>query len=141
MKKITLFFLFGLILNFALLANTTVQLSVKGMHCGGCETKFKSAAQEIKGVTEVNAVSAANGSATVTYDEKAISSEALVKALADKTGYTVSAAGGSEVVGKPTGCCKKGEGKPMCKEGEKENCKKDKKDCKKNKSKCSKKAE
>lgn len=142
MKKTILLSIFSLCLSAVILANSTVNLTVKGMHCGGCETKFKSAAQEIKGVTEVGSVSAANSAATITFDEKVISQEALVKSLAEKTGYTVSVGNGAAAAGKPTGCCQKGEGKPACKEGEKsEKCSKNKKDCKKNKSKCSKTAE
>lgn len=108
-------------------ANKTLNLSVKGMHCGGCETKFKTVATGIEGVKEVNAVSASNSNAVITYDEKKTSEEKLIKSLAEKTGYTISATNGTSAVsGKPAGCCMAGQSNPSCKDKDKAKCAKTK---------------
>ena len=136
MKKFNLLFVL-LIASVAIFAKSTLNLDVKGMHCGGCEAKFKSTATGIAGVTEVTSVSAANGKAVIVYDEKLISDKKLVAELASKTGYNASAStstGTVAVTGTPSGCCAKGQGAPACKEGE------SKKDCKKGKTKCDKKS-
>lgn len=125
----TLLLLLSISVSGQLLADTTLNLSVKGMHCGGCESKFKSAASGIKGVQEVKSVSAANSSAVVVYDEKAISAEKLIQSLADQTGYTVAASTGATVTtaeGKPAGCCMKGQNNPSCSQKEKAKCTKKK---------------
>jgi len=129
MKKINTLLLLVAITFSTVFAKSTLNLSVKGMHCGGCETKFKSAASSIKGVTEVTSVSAANSTAVIEYDEKTISAEKVVKSLADETGYTVSATTASAtttVEGKPAGCCMKGQSNPACKQSDKEKCAKTK---------------
>lgn len=128
MKKIILSFL-TLAISVSLFAGTTLNLNVKGMHCGGCEVKFKSKAQEIKGVTEVNAVSASNNSATLVYDSKQTSPEKIVSALAEQTGYTISvntSAGEVSATGKPAGCCMSGQSNPSCKSADKAKCAKTK---------------
>ena len=129
MKKINTLLLLMAITFSAVFATSTINLSVKGMHCGGCETKFKSAATAINGVTEVVSVSAANSSAVIVYDEKTVSAEKIIKTLADQTGYTVSATTGTTVTkaeGKPAGCCQKGQNNPSCKKEDKEICAKKK---------------
>jgi len=138
MKKIIVsFIVVGLLLSTSLFANT-LNLSVKGMHCGGCETKFKSLATSIAGVTEVKSASAANSSAVIEYDEKVISSEKLITSLAEKTGYTIANLAGNNaavVSGKPAGCCQKGQSNPACKKGEEASkCTKSKEKCSKSKS-------
>ncbi len=136
MKKFNLLFVL-MIASVAIFAKSTLNLDVKGMHCGGCETKFKSIATGINGVSEVTSVSSANGKAVIVYDEKLISDKKLVAELASKTGYSVSAStstGTVAVTGTPNGCCAKGQGAPACKEGE------TKKNCKKGKTKCDKKS-
>ena len=134
MKKFNLLFVL-MIASLAIFAKSTLNLDVKGMHCGGCEVKFKSVATGIAGVTEVTSVSAADSKAVIVFDEKIISTEKLVAALATQTGWSVSASNGTVVAtGKPTGCCAKGQAAPACKEGE------TKKDCKKGKSKHNKKS-
>lgn len=94
MKIIHSFFLLlSIVVSGQLIANTTINLNVKGMHCGSCESRFKSSAKNIKGIIEVSSVSAANNNAVVVYDEKVISADNLMKTLSDKTGYAVSASG------------------------------------------------
>lgn len=132
MKKLNLLFIL-MIATAALFAKSKLNLDVKGMHCGGCEAKFKSAASGIKGVSEVTSVSAADSKAVVVYDETIITAEKLVAELASQTGYSVSsstAAGTVAVTGTPNGCCAKGQGAPACEQGK----------SKKGKSNCSKKS-
>ena len=117
MKKINTLLLLVAITFSAAFAKSTLNLSVKGMHCGGCETKFKSAATSIKGITEVKSVSAESSTAVVEFDEKAISAEKVVKSLAEQTGFTVSASTGATVTtaeGKPAACCAKGQSGSAC---------------------------
>lgn len=127
MKKLITFIVALSFCISAVFANKTLNLSVKGMHCGGCETKFKTLAAGIEGVKEVSSVSAANSNAVIIYDEKSTSEEKLIKSLAEKTGYTISASNStSEVSGKPTGCCMKGQSNPSCKDKDKAKCAKTK---------------
>lgn len=106
--------------------NSTLNLKVSGMHCGGCESRFKSAASGIKGIIEVNSVSASTGTAVVTYDEKTISPENAVQELADRSGFTVSVSDGKSVApaaGKSgPACCMKGQGSPACSKAAKAKC-------------------
>lgn len=114
-----LFLIFICMIAFTVSAET-LNLDVKGMTCGGCESKFKSAAKDVKGIEEVNSVSASSGKAVITYDEKATTPEEAIKALAEKSGFTVSAStanGAVSAEGKPAGCCAKGEKNPACKKG------------------------
>ena len=100
-------------------AHKTLNLSVKGMHCGSCESKFKSLASTLQGVTEVNSVSAQASTATIIYDEKATSEEALINTLAQKSGYNIDAVNSvTAVSGKPAGCCKSGKSTSSCKKSE-----------------------
>ncbi len=130
MKYSKLFFvMLSCIFSAQLLANTTLNLTVKGMHCGGCETKFKTVAAKVNGIVEVKSVSAANSNAVIVYDEKTTTPEKAIKALADQTGYTVSATAGTTVTtatGKPAGCCMSGQSNPACKQSDKEKCAKKK---------------
>lgn len=71
MRKLqSLLILLSVAVSAQLMANTTLNLSVKGMHCGSCEKKFKTAAGGISGIVEVSAVSAESNNAVVVYDEK-----------------------------------------------------------------------
>ena len=127
MKKIQILFFFIALSFSAVFANSKLHLEVKGMHCGGCEMKFKSVAAKIAGVTEVTSISAETGKAEIVYDEKIISDEKLVAALAAQTGFSVSAStakGTVAVAGTPNGCCSKGQGSPACKEGSSKKSKK-----------------
>jgi copper chaperone CopZ len=125
----TLFIVLSMLIAAPIIANTTLNLTVKGMHCGGCETKFKTVASGIEGIKEVTSVSAANSNAVIVYDEKTTSSDKIVKSLAEETGYTVSAAAGATVTtatGKPAGCCMAGQSNPSCKDKDKAKCAKTK---------------
>lgn len=125
----TLFIVLSMLIAAPIIANTTLNLTVKGMHCGGCETKFKTVASGIDGIKEVTSVSAANSNAVIVYDEKTTSSDKIVKSLAEETGYTVSAAAGATVTtatGKPAGCCMAGQSNPSCKDKDKAKCAKTK---------------
>lgn len=66
----------------------TITIQVGGMHCGSCEALVKDALEELGGVGDVE-VSHGSGTATVVYDENAVSPEDL-KAAIEKEGYTVS---------------------------------------------------
>ncbi len=125
----SLLILLSIITSAQLFATSTLNLTVKGMHCGGCESKFKTAATGIKGIQEVTSVSAENGNAVIVYDEKLITPEKAVKELADQTGFTVSAnTGAAKTIaeGKTAGCCMKGQSNPSCKQSAKEKCAKKK---------------
>ena len=66
MKKLQLLsILLSAVISAQLMANTPLNLSVKGMHCGSCEKKFKTTAVGISGVVEVSAVSAVNSNVVV----------------------------------------------------------------------------
>ncbi len=121
--------LLSIVFTTQLFANSTLNLSVKGMHCGGCETKFKTVATGINGIKEVTSVSASNSNAVIVYDEKATTSDNIVKSLAEQTGYTVSVTSGAAVTtatGKPAGCCMSGQSNPACKQSDKAKCAKTK---------------
>jgi copper chaperone CopZ len=59
---------------------------VEGMTCGGCEASVKMTVKRLDGVREVEA-SHTEKRATVTYDAKKVSPEAIVAAI-EKLGYT-----------------------------------------------------
>ena len=130
------FVLLSILFSAQLFANSTLKLSVKGMHCGGCETKFKTVAADVKGVTEVTSVSASNINAVIKKKKKTTSSEQIIKTLAEKTGYTVAVTSGAAVTsatGKPAGCCMSGQSNPSCKDKDKAKCAKTKCDKPENK--------
>ncbi|MCB9034412.1 MAG: heavy-metal-associated domain-containing protein [Chitinophagales bacterium] len=133
MKKVSTFLIVCFVTTLMFAGNlASINLSVKGMTCGGCENKFKEKALNIKGIKSVDAVSAETGTATVTFDMDEINSKEVIEALAENTGYTVANnTNGKEtnqVAGKPSSCCQKGATNPACKKGEtkKKSC--DKKD-------------
>jgi copper chaperone len=105
----------------AFAGETLVNLQVKGMKCGGCESKVTAVLKGIDGVVSTQEVSAAKGSVTVTINDKAISQEALATVLADKTGYDVSVVSKGDAVkvkgNEKAACCKKGETKASCGSG------------------------
>jgi copper chaperone CopZ len=118
MKKIFSLVLLTGIMLFSFAENSLLNLKVSGMHCGGCEMKFKSAAAGIKGISEVKEVSAEKGSATISYDPAQITAEKAVQSLAENTGFTISATtalGEVQSEGKPSGCCMKGQKSAGCK--------------------------
>lgn len=117
MKKINLLLLLVAITFSTIFAKSTLNLTVKGMHCGGCETKFKAKATSINGVSDISSVSSANSTAVIEYDEKVVSAEKIIKTLAEQTGYTITASANNKtttVAGKPDACCQKGQKNAAC---------------------------
>jgi copper chaperone len=67
---------------------TMVNMSVKGMTCGGCESDVKTALQAVPGVVNVSKVCYKSGSASVYLDTRKGKSDAVVSAVTNK-GYQV----------------------------------------------------
>lgn len=67
-------------------ATKVCTIKVMGMTCSGCEAAVKLAAKQVTGVTDAKA-SYAKGTAEVTYDPAKTGSDAIAKAIAQKTGY------------------------------------------------------
>ena len=67
----------------------TLQLTVTGMTCGGCESAVKRALQQVEGVEDVSASHAAN-LVGVTYDPDKVT-RAMVKEKIEALGYAVTA--------------------------------------------------
>ena len=65
----------------------TLQLTVTGMTCGGCENAVKFTLRQLKGVREVTASHKAN-TVDVTFDEAAVSPAAIRTAI-EGLGYQV----------------------------------------------------
>jgi len=66
---------------------TKVVLAVEGMHCGSCANSIRNAVLALAGVYDAD-VSVEAGQATVKYDAKAVSVDAITSAI-DKAGYKV----------------------------------------------------
>ena len=67
----------------------TTQIKVDGMQCSySCAGKVNSVVQNIDGVKE-SSVDFAKGMATVTYDEKIVSRNDIIKNLKNNTGYSI----------------------------------------------------
>lgn len=64
-----------------------INMSVKGMTCGGCESSIKACLEKIDGVVKVCAVSHTDNMAMVVIDPTKIKPEALTTAITNK-GYT-----------------------------------------------------
>lgn len=95
-----------------------VNLNVKGMKCGGCESKVKSVLGDMEGVVSTEEVSSAKGTVTLTIDKTKTSEKAVAVALADKTGYDVSVVANGVAVetkgNEKAACCTKGQTKAAC---------------------------
>lgn len=65
----------------------TMELSVKGMTCSGCESHVTNAVGQLEGVDSVNA-SYENANTIVKYDPAKVDKDQIVEAI-NKTGYTV----------------------------------------------------
>lgn len=65
-------------------------LNVRGMHCGGCATRVKSAASGVPGVAACD-INLQKGLATITYDSAQTSADAVAQAVS-KAGYPAAAA-------------------------------------------------
>jgi copper chaperone len=66
----------------------TLQLTVTGMTCGGCENAVKFSLQQIKGVEEV-AASFKQNVVDVTFDEKKVT-PAVIRTTIEGLGYGVA---------------------------------------------------
>ena len=67
----------------------TTQIKVDGMQCSySCAGKVNSVVQKIEGVKE-SSVDFAKGIATVTYDDKKVNRNDIIKNLKNNTGYSI----------------------------------------------------
>jgi copper chaperone CopZ len=66
----------------------TLQLTVTGMTCGGCENAVKHSLRQVNGVQEVRASHAAN-TVDVTFDETRVT-PAVIRTTIEGLGYTVA---------------------------------------------------
>jgi mercuric ion transport protein len=66
-----------------------VQLEIKGMTCGGCESSVNHALSSKEGVVKASASYEA-GMASVTYNPTLVTPEALKKAIEEEVGYKVT---------------------------------------------------
>ena len=86
-----------LLLSFSLLSTifaevNTTQIKVDGMQCSySCAGKVNSVVQKIDGVKE-SSVDFAKGIATVTYDDKKVNRNDIIKNLKSNTGYSIEQA-------------------------------------------------
>ena len=86
-----------LLLSFSLLSTifaevNTTQIKVDGMQCSySCAGKVNSVVQKIDGVKE-SSVDFAKGMATVTYDNKKVNRNDIIKNLKKNTGYVIEQA-------------------------------------------------
>ena len=86
-----------LLLSFCLISTlfakvNTTQIKVDGMQCSySCAGKVNSVVQKIDGVKE-SSVDFANGVATVTYDDKKVNRNDIIKSLKSNTGYSIEQA-------------------------------------------------
>ena len=86
-----------LLLSFSLLSTifaevNTTQIKVDGMQCSySCAGKVNSVVQKIDGVKE-SSVDFAKGMATVTYDNKKVNRNDIIKNLKNNTGYLIEQA-------------------------------------------------
>jgi copper chaperone CopZ len=63
-----------------------VNMSIKGMTCGGCESTIRASLEKVPGVMKVMSVSYKDGKALVCMDPKKCKAESLTSAVSDK-GY------------------------------------------------------
>lgn len=94
-----------------------VNLQIKGMKCGGCESKVKSILKDVNGVVSTESISAADGAAVLIIDTKKTSEKEVAAVLADKSGYDVKVvSGGSSktIQGNKKAACCSGAAKSSC---------------------------
>ena len=68
----------------------TVELSIQGMHCGGCASKVKAALESVPGAEVENV---AVGSARILFDPTKTSTVALI-GVVDRLGFKAAASSG-----------------------------------------------
>jgi copper chaperone CopZ len=77
----------GLFISSIFAGVNTTQIKVDGMQCSSsCAGKVNSVVQKIEGVKE-SSVDFAKGIATVTYDDKKVNRNDIIKNLKSNTGY------------------------------------------------------
>ena len=105
MKYILILLSFSLSLLFA--KENTTYIKVDGMQCSySCAGKVNSVLQKIDGVKE-SSVDFAKGVATITYDEKKVNRNDIIKSLKKNTGYSIEQASASVKSGQCGGSKKK----------------------------------
>ena len=105
MKYILILLSFSLSLLFA--KENTTYIKVDGMQCSySCAGKVNSVVQKIDGVKE-SSVDFAKGVATITYDEKKVNRNDIIKSLKKNTGYSIEQASVSVKSGQCGGSKKK----------------------------------
>lgn len=94
-----------------------VNLQIKGMKCGGCESKIKSILKDVDGVVSTESVSASEGTAVLVINNKKTTSSKVATILADQSGYDVKVVSGSNtktVAGNKKAACCSGAAKSSC---------------------------
>tara|TARA_B100000686_G_scaffold149662_1_gene156954 strand:+ start:1030 stop:1362 length:333 start_codon:yes stop_codon:yes gene_type:complete len=82
----------GLFISSVFAEVNTTQIKVDGMQCSySCAGKVNSVVQKIEGVKE-SSVDFAKGIATVTYDDKKVNRNDIIKNLKSNTGYSIEQA-------------------------------------------------
>ena len=82
----------GLFISFIFAEINTTKIKVDGMQCSySCAGKVNSVVQKIEGVKE-SSVDFAKGMATVTYDDKKVNRNDIIKNLKNNTGYSIEQA-------------------------------------------------
>ena len=85
-------FIIGLFSSFIFAEVNTTKIKVDGMQCSySCAGKVNSVVQNIDGVKE-SSVDFAKGMATVTYDDKKVNRNDIIKNLKKNTGYVIEQA-------------------------------------------------
>ncbi len=101
-----------------------VNMSIKGMTCGGCESSVSSALMDVPGVVKVVSISHKEGTALVCVDPAKVQKDALTTAVSNK-GYEVeiipAVATVASADGKSKACCDKAK---VCSAAEKAACEK-----------------
>tara|TARA_B100000686_G_C16535091_1_gene834384 strand:+ start:213 stop:542 length:330 start_codon:yes stop_codon:yes gene_type:complete len=98
----------GLVFSSFLIAKeNTTQIKVDGMQCSySCAGKVNSVVQKIEGVKE-SSVDFAKGIAIVTYDDKKVNRNDIIKNLKSNTGYSIEQASVTKEYGSCSGTKKK----------------------------------
>ena len=93
-----------------------VNLNVKGMRCGGCETKVKSVLKDIKGIVSIETVNSSEGKVSVIIDDAKTTDKKVATVLAEKTGYDVKVANSAtnSIKGTSKAACCSGKSKADC---------------------------
>ena len=104
----------------------SLDLSVEGMTCGGCENKVRAALTGIDGVVEAKKVCSESDRASLTYDPSVVSKEEIMSALKEKTGYAIAVV---KSAGMTEADAKEASTKKACTAAEKKQCAKSKASC------------